>query len=75
MSKLRLNKDGIATVDGNSELQLFSKESNMTVKKTISAHTIRVNKTRRKAEDKMATLFMVIVVVFIACHLPRSGYF
>lgn len=29
------------------------------------------NESSRKAEDKMATMFMGIVVVFIACHLPR----
>ena len=36
-----------------------------------SNHSIKVNHARRKVEDKMAKLFMWIVVVFMACHLPR----
>ena len=36
-----------------------------------SKQSILINKTRRKVEDKMAKMFMWIVIIFIACHLPR----
>ena len=40
-------------------------------KRIASSHSIHLNNSRRKIEDKMAKLFMWIVVVFITCHFPR----
>ena len=49
---------------------LRSKQSLVT-KRMASNRSLLLNNTRRKVEDKMAKLFMWIVVVFILCHLPR----
>ena len=31
------------------------------------------NEVRRRAEDKLAIIFLVIILGFILCHLPRVG--
>ena len=48
-----------------------STKQSLITKRMASNRSLLLNNTRRKVEDKMAKLFMWIVVVFILCHFPR----
>ena len=74
MASLRSNGkteiDIVKPLNDELEVQKKTKQKHR-AKRTTSNHSVLLNNTRRKIEDKMAKLFMWIVVVFILCHFPR----
>ena len=64
----------VMIANGNNTLCDTKPAPTKKAKAAISMNTMMLNESSRKAEDKMATMFMGIVVVFIACHLPRSEH-
>ena len=69
-SKNRSNKIAM-TPNGEDQLREVPSSAKTSAKIMVSKNSRLLNNTRRKAEDKMAKMFMWIVVVFITCHLPR----
>lgn len=66
----RTEIDIVDPLKGECQGRESSKKSLLT-KRMASNRSLLLNNTRRKVEDKMAKLFMWIVVVFILCHFPR----
>ena len=48
-------------------------EDSTKVKKADTEPNRPANEVRRRAEDKLAIIFLVIILGFILCHLPRVG--
>ena len=48
-------------------------EDSTKVKKVDTEPNRPANEVRRRAEDKLAIIFLVIILGFILCHLPRVG--